>query len=289
MKTLVAGAALATFLIAGCSNSSEDLEKQLAAVTSARDSLEKRLAERDMYFEGIIKAVNEVYSDLEDARKKEAKIVQRTEGADGQAAIATVQARENLIGQISAVGTSLKDSRKRIAGIQAQLRSSNKQMAGLNEMVESLKTSLDQREQSMAMLQARLQGLEETVAHQSLAIAEKEQTIESQRQRMNTGYFVAGTRRELKEKGIIADEGGFLWGLLGSTTVLASGVDRSYFTPIDFSRRNTISVEGSVDEIIPRRNSDFFSLARAGDNGSSITITDPDKFWQDRYLVVVLD
>ena len=60
-----------------------------------------------------------------------------------------------------------------------------------------------------------------------------------------------GTKEELKKKGIITDEGGFLWGLLGSTTIMSSGVDQSVFTPLDKNIDQTLHVPGTIDEILP--------------------------------------
>ena len=98
-----------------------------------------------------------------------------------------------------------------------------------------------------------------------------------------------GIRKELKEKGIITDEGGFLWGLLGSTTVMSSGVDPSLFTPIDKTKDQSISVQGKIEEVLPHRSEQFFAMGQPVENSSVLTITHPDQFWQDHYLVIVVD
>ena len=110
--------------------------------------------------------------------------------------------------------------------------------------------------------------------------------IDAQQKKLNTVYYVVGTKDDLRKKGIITDEGGFLWGLLGSTTIMNSGADQSYFTPLDRSKDQTINVDGKIDEILPRRAPELFST---DDTGSKLTITSPDKFWQANYLVIITD
>jgi len=83
--------------------------------------------------------------------------------------------------------------------------------------------------------------------------------------------------------------GGFLWGLLGSTTTLANGFDDKYFKPIDKTQDMTIQVKGKIDEVIPKRNIEFYKKSEVSDDQSMLTIAEPNQFWQDRYLVIITD
>jgi hypothetical protein len=89
--------------------------------------------------------------------------------------------------------------------------------------------------------------------------------------------------------GIIEDEGGFPWGLFGSTTVLASGVHREYFKEFDKNKERVITVEGTIDDIVPKRSEGFYALSQIDDSRASLNITDPGMFWQDSYLVIITD
>ena len=288
--TFVVVVAVGLLILTGCEkNRTAELEKEMVKIQSQSSSLQQDLAARDKYIDEVMQSVNQVYKDLEQAKSKEAKLVEKTQGAEGQAAFTSVQMRQSVLDQITAIGSNLKDNRKKLANLQKKLRASEVKYASLDEMVQNLKQNLEQREQSIAVLEAKVQGLENTVAEKTRLVQEKETIIEEQKNRMNTVYYVVGTRSELKEKGIITDEGGFLWGLLGSTTVLSSGVDRSQFTPFDWTRDQTIHVRGSIDEMVPKRSEDFFALAETEENKADLTIKEPAKFWQDRYLVIVVD
>lgn len=278
-------------LLWGCSDRAkeESLQKQLSESQTDRTGLQEKLSERDRYIDDVVKSVNEIYADLELARAKEGKIVERAKGVEGSVAVATLDTREQLLNNIEEIGSTLKDNRKKIGQLQARISSYRGDIKSLNTLVENLKSSLQEREQSIAQLEARIQGLEATVMEKTKLLQEKEMLLDSQHRRMNTVYYVAGTRDELRKKGIITEEGGFLWGLLGSTTIMASGVDPAEFTPLDRAKDEMIHVSGKIDEILPRRNQEFFAMAEVDERNSDLRILRPDKFWQDSYLVVVLD
>lgn len=289
MKTLLALVALVTVLVIGCSNKEEELQQQLTKAKGEQATLQQNIAERDKSIEEVMKAINEVYADLEKARSKEGKLMERASNSEVPTQITNATTRQVLLGNITEIGTALKENRKKIAALQAKVKSLGGQLAGLNTLIANLNHSLQEREQSIALLEAKVQGLETTVADKTKAIAEKEGVIEEQRLMMKKAFYVVGTRKELKEKGIITDEGGFLWGLLGSTTVMASGVDQSLFTAIDKSNDQMIQIQGKIDEILPHRNEEFFATAEPSENSSALKIVQPEKFWQDNYLVIVVD
>ena len=290
MKNRLLLIAFCGVLFLGCDRTKEEqLQQQVAQLQGEQTSLQQNLAERDKYFEEVMHSVNEVYADLEKARVKEGQLAERVGGSETSAQITDVSTRQQLLSNIGDIGSALKANRKKIGELQAKMKSFRGEVASLNKLVENLKQSLQEREQSIATLQSRVQGLETTVAEKSKTISEKESVIDQQQKSMNTAYMIVGTRKELKEKGIIANEGGFLWGLLGSTTVLANGFDRSLFTPIDKTKDQTVSVQGNIDEVLPHRSEDVFATARPAENGSVLTIVQPDRFWQDNYLVIVVD
>ncbi len=288
MKTRIFLATLCVALLVGCSNKEEELQQQISQMQSDQGTLQQNLAERDKYIEEVMRSVNEVYADLEAARSKEAKLVERAGGTEGPIQFANASTREAMMHNINEIGTTLKENRKKIADLQKSIRSFNGKIKGLNQLVENLQQSLQQREQAIASLETRVQGLEADVAAKSQTISDREAVIDSQLKTINTAYYVVGTREELENRGIITDEGGFL-GFLGSTTIMASGVDESAFTPIDKTKEQSIQVKGEIEEILPHRQETFYATSQHTPEQSELAIVRPDRFWQDKYLVIVVD
>jgi predicted nucleic acid-binding Zn-ribbon protein len=289
MRTFLVVVALSALLI-GCADreKEEALQKELSQAQSDRESVQKLLSERDVYLEGVMKEINDIYTDLEKARIKEGKLAQKTQGAEGAKQTANLDSRKQLLDNIQDIGTALKDNRRRIGDLQSKVRSLDHQIAGLDTLISNLKNTLADREVAIAQLQVRVQGLEVTVAEKTATIADRDNQLNDQKRRMNMVYYVSGTREQLQQKGIITEEGGFLWGLLGSTTVLANDPDQTAFTALDRSKDQTIRIEGKIADILPHRKTDYFATVK-DEKGADLKILEPEKFWRDQYLVVVLD
>ncbi|MBI5473056.1 MAG: hypothetical protein HY961_12000, partial [Ignavibacteriae bacterium] len=248
--------------------------------------LKHNLQERDQYIDDVMRSINEVYASLEEARTKEGKLTKGA-GSEGPITFRNATSREAMVNNINEIGTTLKENRKRIVGLQQSIRKYNGKIKSLNDMVENLQHSLEEREQAIASFESRVQGLEADVATKTQTITEREAVISDQLKTINTAFYVIGTRDELEQKGIITDEGGFL-GFIGSTTIMASGIDQSAFTPIDRTSAQTIEVKGEIDEILPPRKETFYTRTENSDQ-SQLSITQPERFWQDKYLVIVVD
>lgn len=289
MRAVIIAVALCSVLVIGCSDKEKEaaLQQQLSQATTDRESVQKLLSERDLYLEGVMKEINSIYTDLEKARTKEGTLTKRTQGVEAQQV--NLDSRKQLLDNIQDIGSALKDNRKRIGDLRAKVHSLGMKIAGLDTLILNLQNTLVEREQAIALLQGKVQGLEVTVAEKTAVIATKDNELNEQKRKMNTVFYITGSRAELEKKGIITEEGGFLWGLLGSTTVIAGSADPTEFTALDKRKDNTIHVDGKIAEILPRRKTDLFATSTEDDKGSDLKILEPEKFWRDQYLVVVLD
>ncbi len=287
MKAMIGVFALFVIFIAGCSNHDRELQlqQQIGQLQSSDSTLQQGITDRDKYMEQVIAAVNDSYMNLEKARVMEGGVAKRSGGVEGSAAMTNVVTKETLLGNLREISARLKENRKRIGALQSQNKSFARQIDGLDSLIETLKTSIAQREQSIAQLQAQVQGLQDNVAENTRTIARKDSVIDDQKKTINTAFYIIGTKDDLKKRGIITDQGGFLWGLLGSTTVLTDSVDESEFQPIDRTSNQSIQVNGKIDEILPNRTEGSFATDQGG---KALTILSPDKFWRQKYLVIVV-
>jgi outer membrane murein-binding lipoprotein Lpp len=285
----------AVLIISGCGKNDE-LEKRNAELQTKHSQLEQELASRDEYIENITSSVNEVYSNLETIRSKEKLVMNESNQLEAAKKLTREEIRQRLLSEISSIDTTLQKNRKKIDDLQSKVNSYRAQFASLRVLVTNLKKTIEEREASIAQLELKVKGLETEVGEKTQMLAERDSTItgqratiEAQTHKMNTGFYVVGTRKDLESKGIIRNEGGFLWGLLGSTTVLASGFNHEYFRPINKWAEKTIEVKGNINEIIPKREAQFYSMKEPFNHQSVLSIVEPTKFWQDNYLVIITD
>jgi archaellum component FlaC len=290
MRNTMVLVVLLAVLTAGCDKKEkEQLQGQVSQLQTENQQLQNTLKEREQYLDEVMKGINAVYADLETARAKEAKLMKQTGSSEGPVQISNADSRQKLLQNISDIDSALKENRKRISGLQARVKSLRGDATELKTMVDNLKKSLEEREQSIAQLEERVKGLETTVAEKTQIIAAKDDMILSQQKMMDKVFYVVGTKSELKEKGVIQDEGGFPFGLFGSTTILAPGADVNLFTPIDRTADETIPVKGEIDDILPHRTTDSFDMSVKGEKESALKIVRPEKFWQEKFLVIVVD
>jgi hypothetical protein len=206
------------------------------------------------------------------------------------------EVRARLGDRIAYIAATLSEDHKRINDLQAKLASSKRQYAGLKKLVDNLTITLQERDQTIADLGLKVQGLERdindknlTITQKNSAINERDSVIAVQHGEITTSFFISGTRDDLEKMGIIKKEGGFPWGLFGSTMTLATVFDKKYFRPIDNTVQSTIQVDGNIDQIIPKRNQQYYNQAVLGNGQSTLTITSPANFWREKYLVIVTD
>ncbi|MBI1805517.1 MAG: hypothetical protein HYR76_00535 [Ignavibacteria bacterium] len=276
-------------LVYGCNNRVEQLESQNATLQDNNRQLSQDLAVRDEYVDKVTDAINDVYTSIEEVKASESSLLKETNKLESERKLTHEEMRAKLIDRIDVIRATLRNNHQRLKDLQSNLSTSTKHYAGLKKMVDNLKKTLEERDRSIADLGKRVEGLQQEVNEKSTMITQKDSVINTQYQQITTTYYIAGTRDELEKKGIITKEGGFLWGLLGSTTTLASSFDERLFKPINKTLHNTIQVDGKIDEVLPKRSEQFYQKAELSSNQSMLTIAEPDQFWKDKYLVIITD
>ncbi len=275
-------------MFAGCGKQNE-LEQR-------NKELQQQLAEKDKFIEDVTSTINDIHNTIESTWAMEKGVVQQTVSNEGAKPENVAEIKQKIFDRITAMHNLLSENRKRVVALEKKLKNAGTEYAGLEKMVADLKQNIEDRDKAIADLNTRVQGLEndvqqksQTIAEREKTIADREQTIGEKTKQLNTVYYVAGKRDDLKKKGIIADEGGFLWGLLGSTTVLASKFDDEQFQPLDKSAEDSIQVEGRIEKIIPQRDETSYIKEQSGDGRAVLKIVRPDAFWRENHLVIITD
>ncbi|HLB00287.1 MAG TPA: hypothetical protein VJO14_02780 [Bacteroidota bacterium] len=280
---------LLTALSWGCNGRSGELEKENAALQQQNREMAENLTSTDIYIDEVVTSINDVYQSIESARAKEKNLLSETKDIEATTTKTKSEVRQGLLDRVALINRNLQANRGKISELQVKLNASGKKYASLQTMVDNLRKTLQEREQSIASLETRVRGLEGDLAAKTEMVRQREATIDAQRKEISTVYYVVGTKDELEKKGIIRHEGGFLWGLLGSTTTLAGTLDPSNFTAVDRGSRSVFRVDGKISEILPKRDASLYTREEISGRESILTVADGDHFWQNRYLVILKD
>jgi hypothetical protein len=287
MRNLIIVSAIGVLTLLGCADEKAQQEKD--QLQKKNDELASQLIARDKFIDDVTAMINDIHENLEATWAKESRTVRRTTTPEGKATATPAEVKERILGRISDMNTVIMESRRKMAALEKKLAETGRQYAGLQKMVDDLKSDIESREQSIAALKARVGDLETEVSQKAEVIAADQNTIGQQTTKLNEVYYVAGTKDDLKQKGIIRKEGGILWGLLGTTTVLASTFSDADFHALDKTKDQTITLNGPVDEIVPPRDTSMYTMARSEDGQTLLKITDPVSFWRERHLVIITE
>ncbi len=267
-------------------------KKKIAQLTNDLDSLKaqnEQLVQENssikMYVEEVSKVIESVDQDLDKIAKTEIDIRQMSEGAKP----GTMQSEiKNKLGKI---GQYIVDSKEKISELEEKLLANKQEIKGLRTMVANLKAKLADKEneiadmmQEIGVLKSDIDKLGVEIKTKEELIADQESIIEENRKR----YYVFGTEDELKDKGVIVKEGGFLG--IGRTTKVAPTLDVQYFNVIDGEEDFEISIPAGLNKIKIISPHDAVSYELTGDKDMAmLKILDPDKFWEaTKCLVMVI-
>ena len=114
----------------------------------------------------------------------------------------------------------------------------------------------------------------------------KDEKISTQTVELNKAFYICGTFKELKAKGLLTKEGGFIG--LGKTESLTGNFPDNSFIRIDITKTKSIFVNSKGAKLISEHPAGSYEFIRNKDKKiESLEIKDPTLFWKvSKYAVV---
>lgn len=282
----LAAASLLIMSACGGKESSSSVESS-DRVDPVRDSLEQALADQD--------SVIALMTELSDAMQQ----IKAMEGIAGNLSSGELtNQRQQLRNDMAAIQQSMLNNRQRLAALEERLSKSNSNNAKLKRAITSLRNQIEAQELTISGLRDELAAaniyIEElTQAKDSLAgtVAETEQAHEEALRanteltnELNRGYYVIGSKKELKDHNIIET------GFMKKAKVSPADYELNYFTAIDKREFKTLQLHSKKAEIMSGQPADSYTIV-SDDNGmKTLNITNPERFWAtSNYLVIKVD
>jgi predicted nucleic acid-binding Zn-ribbon protein len=201
--------------------------------------------------------------------------------------------RQQVLEDMKYINTLLEQNKQKIASLNAQLKKSGGTMKVLESKISDLEGSIKQNENEISELKTSLvdkkfevEQLNTQVTLMQDTISKKNEKINNQTYEMNKAFFAIGTYKELKAKGLLTKEGGFIG--LGKTKSLAGNFPDSSFTQIDITITKSFPVNCKSAKFITEHPANSYQFIRDKDKKiESLEITDPVQFWKiSKYAVV---
>jgi hypothetical protein len=244
--------------------------------------------ERDSVISEWIMTFDEIEKNIAMIREKEELIAVNSANAE-----ISKDRKQKILDDISMINTLLQQNKKKIVSLTSQLRKSGGSMKVLQNKITELEASMKQNELEIAELKSSLivkkfevEQLNTQMTYLQDTLAQKDMTISTQTYIMNKAFYVSGTYKELKDKGLLTKEGGFIG--IGRTESLTGNFSDDSFVQIDLSQTISIPVNSKSAKLISEHPLGSYEFMLDDDkNVMSIAINDPLEFWKiSKYAVV---
>jgi len=183
-------------------------------------------------------------------------------------------------------------SKERIETLETNLAKSGKKVGSLQRLVANLKQTVIEKEQVVDQLSLRVDSLNTQVAGLSTEVQQgqetiraREQTIEEKRTELATMYVAVGSKKELKEKGVIISKGGLLG--MGKTILPSPNASMDSFQTIDTDQETVIRTASKEAKVVTPQSVNSYELRMDEQGHIELHIIDPREFRKVRQLVIV--
>jgi predicted RNase H-like nuclease (RuvC/YqgF family) len=276
---------VALVALASCNNpTTEEVEKikSLAQQDSARAI---QASQKDSLITAYLDDLNDIQDNLDRIKERERIITMNSSGASSDGG----DDKQNVVNEIKELDDWIVSNDKQMNNLQLTLKRMNTKNTKLESLVAHLTQEIAEKDEEISELQSRLGKADDSVKRITKSFNDTIQVIRSQRVQlteMSTVYYIAGTMKQLKDKGIINKEGGFIG--VGRVAVLKPSVTNAMFIKTNRISLQGLNLHGKFRRLITTHPDKSYQIISAGKT-DSIAITMPSTFWSESgYLVIAI-
>ncbi len=274
-------------LISSCTGSgSSELKKQ-------NDSLYMVTIEKDRQMNDLIGSLVEIDDNLQQIKEKESIIALNARSNDN---ISSATMKEKINNDIKAIYELMLKNKEKIAELEKKIKLDDKDNVALKKLVGRLNRQLKEKTLEIVKLSEDLKRKNIKIANLNFTVEGLEQALDSihaealavdrklkeTTEELYRGYYVFGTKKELKEQNIISSDG-----LFSKKKILEGDFDSDYFTRIDIREVDSIPLFRPKAKLLTSHPEGSYNLEMNSEGALILKIEDKDKFWStSKYLVV---
>ena len=211
--------------------------------------------------------------------------------------------QERMMREIEMIDELVIRSKASISALEEKVKAANlktnvfqNQVSKLNALIKerettiaSLKETIEAKDESIAFMTVQVDSLIESASIQALNLQAKDiqiQTLTDKNDALNKAYLAIGSFKELKDRGLVQRQGGFLW--FGRTIDVVEDADHREFLEVDIRQVSHLPVKAANLSLLSQHPIDSYAIV-PGDTEEMkvLEITDPEEFWKvSKYLVI---
>lgn len=282
MKYFLILVSILSLALVSCNSGEKDANPLADSLANVNNGLKNVVALKDSSLESFIVAFNDIQDNLNEIKSKQ-KLVS-TQSSDAEL---RKNMKDQIIDDIQSINNLMEQNKQKIASLKSRLTQSNGRVDVLEKMITHLTTQLEEKELEITDLKNQLERMNIEVSSLTAVVMEKTEESNKKTAVINTAFYAMGTAKELKEKGIITKEGGFIG--IGKSKKLAENFDKNYFTKIDITQTKSFVLQVKKAKLITTHPSNSYKI-EGEKMAEKLIIANPDEFWGvNKYMVIVLE
>ncbi|MBO4801535.1 MAG: hypothetical protein J5545_06675 [Bacteroidaceae bacterium] len=176
----------------------------------------------------------------------------------------------------------LNENHQEVVQLRGLINHLNQQIAEKDAYIQELQGKLEQKDSNISLLLDEVNRLSQANAHLTNTVNAKEESLQVATAKLNAGYYIVGTSKELKEAGILTPR------FLAKSKMDVDNIDVNLFHQIDIRNFKKIAVDDSKITIKSQHPSDSYRIESDKKNDTStLYILDVKEFWSlTRFLII---
>lgn len=287
---IIIAAVLGLFLVGAVIFAVVNNKKQTQAnqkLASENLNLTSSIATRDSLMNDMMGTFEQIENDLNMVKQKQNMVTVQTNDPEFRQ-----DRKQAILKDIQMMNSLLEDSKNRIAALSRKLKESGIKMKEMEDKIASLNTLLEARDADINDLKRyleekdfKLAELNKNLDSVQVAHAKSQEIIRQQESELNKAFFVYGTYKDLKAKGLLTKDGGFL--KLGQKTELRDSMNEKLFTRIDINETKTFPIHAKKAHLVTDHPKNSYTYVQENGEIAYLEIRNPQEFWKiSKYAVV---
>ena len=286
MKNIIFVIAIALIATScGLGSASKELKLQ-------NDSLRMVNGLKDSHMNSLITSMIDIQDNLQTIKEKENLISVNVSSDDK----VNTSMKEQINRDIQLIYDLMVQNKEKIAQLESQLKSSGAKNANLNKLIAGLNKQIETQAAEIERLNGVLAQKDIEIGHLGQSIRDLRTSVDSLGAEQKTtqgklqasielnerGYYIIGSKKELKDKSIITSEG-----LFSSKKIMSSNYESEVFTQVNVTQIEEIPLMSKKAKVLTNHPKNSYSLDADSNDNLTLVIKNKSDFWSvSKYLVI---
>jgi chromosome segregation ATPase len=279
---------LVVLLFGSCQKHKKEIER----LAMSKDSVQQVVGQRDQTILGYVASFNEIQDKLDSI--KQLQKVMSVNLSNGQVELQQSE-KDKIIEDINTLNNLINENKQLVESLRKKLDKSNKRVAELEKMLENMTKQIEEKDAEILALNGQLEQMKIDIGNLNTKVNDlttesqkKSETIEKQKDVMNTAYYCFGTKDELLANNVIEKTGGVIG--LGKSLKIKDDFNRDYFMKVDSRKFKEVMLMVKKAELISVHPDSSYHFKGDEKSVESLVIDKPTEFWNaSKYLVILVE